>query len=258
VPDALYTPDGELFVPSPLTQGPWSPDAQHGGAVAALLARTVESTPAPEVMQLVRITVELLRPVPIRPLLVWAKVTRPGRKVQIVEAGVTADGRDVAWARALRIRSQPVEVPAQSADPPSPPPPASFDRVVAASARTPFADAVELRFVSGGWDEVGPVKMWTRLSVPVVAGEKPTPVQRTAAAADFGNGVSRIVDFETHMFINPDLTVSLSRVPVGEWVGFDAVSRLSPDGYGQAESLIFDPAGPVGRAVQSLLVERRG
>ena len=82
-------------------------------------------------------------------------------------------------------------------------------------------------------------------------------MQRTAAAADFGNGVSRVLDFETHVFINPDLTVSLSRVPVGPWIGFDVVSRLSADGYGQAESLIFDRSGPVGRAVQSLLVEER-
>ena len=82
-------------------------------------------------------------------------------------------------------------------------------------------------------------------------------MQRTAAAADFGNGVSRILDFETHVFINPDLTVSLSRVPSGEWIGFDVVTRLSSEGYGQAESLIFDRDGPAGRATQSLLVEER-
>jgi hypothetical protein len=65
------------------------------------------------------------------------------------------------------------------------------------------------------------------------------------------------VDFETHIFINPDLTVSLSRLPLGEWIGFDVVSRLSDHGFGQAESLIFDSTGPIGRAVQSLLVEQR-
>ena len=93
--------------------------------------------------------------------------------------------------------------------------------------------------------------------MPVVVGEQPSPLQRTAAAADFGNGVSRILDFESHVFINPDLTVAFSRPPVGEWIGFDVVSRLSEEGFGQAESLIFDPTGPVGRAVQSLLVDPR-
>jgi len=78
-----------------------------------------------------------------------------------------------------------------------------------------------------------------------------------AAAADFGNGVSRIVDFDSHVFINADLTIALSRLPVGEWIGFDVVTRLSGDGYGQAESLIFDGDGPVGRAVQSLFLDSR-
>ena len=209
-------------------------------------------------MQLVRLTVELLRPVPMRPLLASATVTRPGKKVQIVEAAVAVDGVEVARARALRIRTAPVDVPVQTPDPASPPLPQNVTRPPANSARrTAFAEVVDLRFVHGGWDELGPVTMWTRLTVPVVAGEEPTPMQRTAAAADFGNGVSRIVDFDTHVFINPDLTVALSRVPVGEWIGFDVVSRLSEEGYGQAESLIFDPIGPVGRAVQSLLVESR-
>jgi hypothetical protein len=257
VPDALYTSDGDQLVPGPLTVGPWSPDAQHGGPVAALLARTAESVPAPGPMQLVRLTVELLRPVPLRPLSVSATVSRPGKKVQIIEAGVAVDGVEVARARALRIRTAPVDVPAQAPDPASPPPPQDPTRPPANSVRTAFAEAVDLRFVHGGWDELGPVTMWTRLTVPVVAGEEPSAMQRTTAAADFGNGVSRILDFDSHVFINPDLTVSLSRVPVGEWIGFDVVSRLSEEGYGQAESLIFDPIGPVGRAVQSLLVESR-
>lgn len=116
---------------------------------------------------------------------------------------------------------------------------------------------MDLRFVKGGWDETGPVTMWTRLVVPVVEGRPPSPLQRTAAAADFGNGVSRVLDFTTHTFINPDLTVALAREPEGEWILFDVVSRISSEGFGQAESQIYDTVGPVGRSVQSLLVDER-
>ena len=255
--DALYTVEDGLLIPGPLTVGPWSADAQHGGPVAALLARTVEAQAAPVAMQVVRLTVELLRPVPITPLVAAGVVTRPGKKVQIVEATLEAAGVEVARARALRIRAAPVEVPAQPADPTLPAPPLDGEGKPHLPPRTAFAQAMDLRFVKGSFEELGPVTMWTRLLVPVVAGEEPTPLQRTAAAADFGNGVSRIVDFETHFFINPDLTVALSRPPAGEWIGFDVVSRLSSQGYGQAESLIFDHSGPAGRAVQSLLVEPR-
>jgi hypothetical protein len=90
-----------------------------------------------------------------------------------------------------------------------------------------------------------------------VAGEEVSRLQQLAAIADFGNGVSRVVDFATHTFINPDLTIALSRPPVGEWIGLDAVTRLAPLGFGQAESLIFDADGPVGRSVQTLLVAAR-
>lgn len=254
MPDALYDFDGDLYYPGELTRGPWSPDAQHGGPVAALLARAAEQLPSEVPVQVVRLTVELVRPVPLSPLALSVSLARPGRRVQLVDASITAGGLEVAKARALRIRTASVPVPEQLGDPPSPALP-DGDSPAARIARTAFAEAVELRFVRGSWEQPGPVTMWSRLLVPVVAGEDPSPLQRTAAAADFGNGVSRVLDFETHTFINPDLTVALARCPVGEWVGFDAVSRISRQGWGQAESLIFDPAGPVGRSVQSLLVE---
>ena len=83
---ALYTPDGNRLVPGELTQGPWSSGAQHGGPVAALLVRATEAVPTGVAgpMQVVRITIELLRPVPLAPLEVGAEVTRPGKKVQLV------------------------------------------------------------------------------------------------------------------------------------------------------------------------------
>jgi hypothetical protein len=92
------------------------------------------------------------------------------------------------------------------------------------------------------------VSMWSRL---LLSGS----CRRRALAAPAG-GVSHILDFDSHLFITPDLTVALSRVPVGDWIGFDVGSRLSGDGFGQAESLVFDADSPVGRAVQSVLVER--
>jgi hypothetical protein len=225
--------------------------------VAALLARMVERAPTEVPTQVVRLTVELLRPVPIRPLEVRASVTRPGKRVQLVDASIEADGTVVAAARALRIRTKPVDVPPAAPDWVAPPPPDEAVVPPAGEFRVPYAEAVEIRFLAGGWDVPGPVRMWTRLLVPVVAGEAPSPLQRTAAAADFGNGVSWVVGFDTHVFINPDLTVSLSRPPAGEWIGFDVESRLSGDGYGQAESAIFDAEGPVGRATQSLFVDVR-
>jgi hypothetical protein len=114
---------------------------------------------------------------------------------------------------------------------------------------------MEIRFVRGRFEGPGPAAAWFRLRQPVVAGEEPTPVQRAVAAADFGNGIGAELSFGSAVFINPDLTVSLHRPPVGEWVCLDARTRFGPPGVGAAESALWDTRGRIGRAVQSLYIE---
>jgi len=251
---ALYRFEDGLYHPGSLTAGPWSPDAQHGGPVAALLAGAAEEATE---LQVVRLTVELVRPVPLSPLSLRADLVRPGRNVQLVEATLLSGDTEVARARGLAIRRQTMDVPVDRSGPPAPPPGDGDVGPVRKVDRTAFAEAVDICFVKGSWDDTGPVTMWTRLLVAVVEGRPASPLQRTAAAADFGNGVSRVLPFETHTFINPDLTVALARVPEGDWILFDVVSRLSGEGFGQAESQIFDSYGPIGRSVQSLIVNER-
>jgi hypothetical protein len=91
----------------------------------------------------------------------------------------------------------------------------------------------------------------------VVADEQPSGVQRAAAAADFGNGVSWVLPFDDWIFLNPDLTLHLARPPAGEWIGLDAMTLPSDQGMAMAESAVYDERGRVGRAVQSLLLRRR-
>jgi len=263
--EALFEPDGGRLVPTDVARGPWDPRALHGGPTGALLARAIEGAPADGgPFEVSRLTIELLRPVPVEPLAVEAQVIRPGRKVQLVEAAIrhAASGTEVARARALRIRSAPVPLPEDPMlrlDPP-PPGPASSRREVSRFADDYVAyhnHGVEHRFAAGSWAEAGPVTDWIRLLVPVVAGEEPSPLQRVAAAADFANGVSRVLPWETHTFINPDLTIHLLRPAVGPWVCIDARSMIAGDGIGMAESALFDERGRIGRSVQSVIVETR-
>ena len=102
---ALFVADGDHVVPTEYSRGPWEPGALHGGPVAALVARAAEAVEGGQDLQLVRITLELLRPVPLAPLRVSTTVVRPGRKVQLIDTVVEADGVEVAWSRALRIRT---------------------------------------------------------------------------------------------------------------------------------------------------------
>jgi hypothetical protein len=255
VPPSLFVLDGTTATPTEAAVGPWSPDALHGGPVAALVVRAAEAVPAPGPFQVMRVTMELLRPVPLHPLTVTATLSRPGRNVQVVDVGIDDGPTPVVTARVLRIRTDDVAVPDHDHGPVSPPAPTGD--VPDPPGLGGFLDAVDLRWVHGSWESTGPATLWGRLRIPVVAGETPTAVQQAVAVADFGNGVSRLLDFATHMFINPDLTVAFSRPPVPGWIGIEAVTRLSPHGSGQAESRLFDVSGSVGRAVQTLLVATR-
>jgi hypothetical protein len=98
---------------------------------------------------------------------------------------------------------------------------------------------------------------WMRLRVAVVPGEAPSPLQRVMVAADSGNGISAALDPTRLTFLNPDLSVHLHRVPDGEWVCLAATTTVSPGGIGLAECALSDERGPIGRSLQSLLVDNR-
>jgi hypothetical protein len=258
---ALFEQDGSRFLPTELARGPWTPEALHGGPPAALLARCAERVPGGDGTIVARLTVELLRPVPVSPLAVETRVLRPGRKVQLVGASLHAGDVEVARATALRIRTIDLPLPPGIAHPE--PPPGPERGVPGASAWSELIDypafhnqGVEHRFVAGGFDRPGPATDWTRLRVPLLAGEETSPLARVAAVADFGNGVSWVLSRnDGWQFINPDLTIGLHRMPVGEWICLEADTAVEANGIGQAHSRLWDERGSLGRAVQSLLLD---
>jgi hypothetical protein len=245
------------FVGTDLGRGPWDPRALHGGAPAALLMREFERLPAVDGLCLARVTYEFMRPVPVRPLDVHVEVVRPGRRVQLLEGSIVADGVEVARARALQIQAADAGGAGADDSPPPPGPEHGRPRPLRAPHRPMFApDAIEIRFVSGEWAK-GPCTAWFRLVSPIVPGEQPSALQRLAAAGDFGNGISATLSWDDYLFINPDLTLNIEREPDGEWICLDARTRIGAGGVGVAESVLYDQRGRVGLATQSLLVAPR-
>ncbi len=255
--EAVFVPAGERFRASELARGPWDAGAQHGGAPAALIMRELEQVESVPDLAVTRVTYEFLRPVPIGELEIHANVVRPGRRVRLVEATIAAAGVDVVRARCLQLK--PAEVDAGSEareelpDAPEHGQPSDFP-----SPYRPmfYPDAVEIRFVSGSFGG-GPCTAWFRMRAPIVAGEDPSPLQRLAAAADFGNGISATLSWDEYLFINPDLTLYVEREPVGEWICLRSRTRVAAGATAVAESELFDTSGRVGRATQALLVARR-
>jgi len=256
LPDAVFHRDGSRFVPTDLARGPWDPNAQHGGPSGALLARLIEQHDIGPPAHVARMTIELLRPVPMQPLELRARTLRPGKKVQLVEASVLAAGTEVVRATALRIRQAEVEF-ADAPDDRLTPGPGALRERFENLGELNFGFAMEMSVARGEIGAAGPAAVWFRLAVPVVAGEETTPLMRVAAAADFGNGISGAVTWEQYLFINPDLTIYAHRLPAGEWVGLDAVTWPTHEGVGVADAALYDEQGRIGRSVQALLLDRR-
>lgn len=266
--ECFYESRGEgRYSATELSRGPWDPGHQHAGPPAALIGREIERLGAGRVggpdgmpARVGRITYEVMRPVPIAELRVDARIVRPGRRVEMVEAELSApDGEVVMRALGWRLRAERVEF----AEPPGipEPPPGPEDGEPGEFFHTGYDvgyhTAMEYRFLEGAFMEPGPATVWMRMAVPLLPDEEPTPLQRVLVAADSGNGVSAPLDWRRYLFINVDLSVHLNRMPEGEWVCLDAVTMPEHDGIGISDTALFDRRGPIGRAAQTLLVGDR-
>ncbi len=255
--------EGGGYASTGLTRGPWHPDHQHAGPPIALVTRSIERAAASlGLTHIARLTANLLRPVPIAELAVEVKTDYAGRNVAHFSAQLHAGGKEVARFTAVAQREDRPDLPPGLPGHPLPQAPRSVE--ASPEERFPFStkmigyqDLIESRIAEGTFFR-GPSAVWFRLRHPLVAGEAPSALQRVALAADSGNGISAVLKFSTHTFVNSDLTINLLRKPEGEWVCIDARTLLGPNGGGLAEARIFDVFGLAGRSTQSLAIRRRG
>jgi Acyl-CoA thioesterase C-terminal domain/Acyl-CoA thioesterase N-terminal domain len=261
VAEAFYEPAGDDgYLASELTRGPWDPGAQHAGPLAALLGREIERVEGADEFQVGRVVFEILRPVPIGAVRIETRVLRPGKKVQLVEASLGGEGGELMRATAWLLRRHPLELPEEAIpeeDPPQGPELGWTPEFFPTGQDVGYHTAMEYRFVRGGFGDPGPAIAWTRMRVPLVEGEEPTPLERVLVAADSGNGVSATLDWSRYLFVNVDLSVHLHRPVAGEGVCLDAITIPERTGIGIADTALYDERGPVGRADQTLLIDER-
>jgi len=251
--DALFVPDGDAFVATVLTQGPWHDHAQYGGAPAALLTWAVEQVPTLVPMRLARLTFDMHRVVPIGRLRVGTEIARQGKKLQLVTATIH-DERDVEVARATELRIRLGAGPEQTTDPRRAdvvrPPDPGPERLYKPHSRNGFLEAMEIR--AGGEDTA---TAWYRATKPLVVGAAWTPATRLAWAADFTANSGNYLDQRQWSCINPDLTIHLAREPVGEWICVSTRAWYERDGIGHARAELFDLDGFIGTGTTSSIVD---
>lgn len=261
----LFRREREVFVPTAHTRGPWEPGAMHGGAPSALLAQRLQALAGER--RLARMTFEFLGPVPIAPVTLSVETVKPGRNFELLEGTISdTTGRPLVLARAVALA--PGEITGLDRSASLPPMTVTIfppeEGVVAPFPAAPGGEregmhrtGMEIRYLTGSINEDGPALAWLRLARDLVDDEAPCPAARVCAAADFGNGISHVVGFDTHVFVNTDLTVTLLREPVGPWVLMDAHTHIDPSGIGWAVSRLYDERGPIGQSEQTLFVRDR-
>jgi Thioesterase-like superfamily len=289
VTSAYYEPAGqdgagqEAYVATEATSGPWSPDAQHGGPPSALAARALELHQADERQRLARVSIDILRPVPVGKVSIRTRMVRPGRRVSLLESVMESDGQEVLLARGWRIERRAGDVPevTDGVAVRLVPPKGRDMPPIFSSSKRGYLATIEWRFLSddepwptqaaepaphdslgapgtGKPDLVGPLRAaWTRPTLPLLPGEQGSAMSRVLLVADSGSGVGAALPPTEFIFINVDLTVVLYRDPESEWLLLEPVTTIGSDGTGMTTTRLSDPRGTCGTGAQTLLVAPR-
>ncbi|WP_170430069.1 thioesterase family protein [Ruegeria arenilitoris] len=248
--------DDGAFVGNDPARGPWSADHCHAGPVSGLIVRAAETEVGPEKM-LTRLTVDLLRPQPLAGLRVAAETTRHTKTLATTRVTVhDLDDRLCATATTMHLARRDLgPVPNVAVAPPR------LENAVIGPFPIGevrhdlpgFANHSDVLYPKGGNQGAGPKIVWMRVPA-LLEGEEPSPIQALCPLADCGNGISWNAPTREMGFMNTDLTVQIHREPVSDWLASESVSHWQSSGIGMSQSVLYDTEGPVGTALQTIIL----
>lgn len=256
--DAFFRRSGGWLAGTDAARGPWSIDACHAGPVTGALAGSAESVVSGK--QLVRLTANFTRPVPMAGFRLVPELLRDGRTTAIARVDLRdRNDRSCASAECLFISEEPNDLPSASLPVPSFETSESghFPVTEALHGEKMFGHFVEIRFPEGEDGSPGPTSLWMR-TPDIVDGQANSAYQTVCSIADCGNGISRNAEFVNTSCVNADLTLSLFRLPRSDWILSQSISFWEQNGIGMSHAMLFDREGPIGTASQSLVLRRVG
>ncbi len=246
---AFYVREGGRFVPTGLGTSPWNDNAQTGVSIAGLCGHLFETVASRSPMFTARLTIDILGAVPMEPLAWSVHQARDGRNFQVLQLDLSSSGRTWVRASALRVRER--QSPEHSSPLERPRP--EDQQAQAKSHR----DWMEIVHLEKSQNCEGRGASWVRFMIDVVDGTPLSPLCAIAMAADFGSGTSPVVSKSDWTFANLDISVHLTRAPVGEWVLIDAITESAGNGAGLVSTRLGDLNGMVGMAHQTEFIQLR-
>lgn len=254
---AFFHYENGSYFGSDSSRGPWDENACHGGPVCAVIARELELLISQK--QLVRLSVELLRMIPLDGFTIETEISRQGRAVSYASARVIdLKGNTIAIAHSLHMIVQSLpSVPSATYKVPDFSTANSYPLSEAPLRHDlkGFRDSIDNKYPEGQNNLPGPTIAWMK-SPAIVKGETPSPFQKLCPMADSTSGISRNAESHEMRFVNPDITIVMFRASEEDWIGSDAKSYWEPTGIGCADSTLFDSQGAIGKVSQTLFIQQ--
>jgi len=245
---AHFTVTDGGFMPTRFAQSHWGDDHLNGPAIVGLVARGLEKYCGSTDFRPARLTVDLLRAARNVLTTLDIRVVRDGHRVHSAECDVVQSGR--VTARATLVQDRPSAAPAgrlwtSNVGFPGP----------------PEADGTIQPYVgsdASGWTR-SPAehqndsrKRFYNDGIRVIAGEANSPFVRAATVAEATSLVTNLGSAGVG-YINGDVTVALSRLPVDEWIGIQADSHQASDGIAVGTATLFDGLGAFGAGMTTAI-----
>jgi hypothetical protein len=252
--EPFFTREGDRYVPTPMSRGPWSATSLHARVVMGLMAHEIERLHGAPDFTPARLTTDLYRLPDLSPAEVIVRPVREGGRIKVIDAEFVNGGVPVARATCQLLR--------RTANPPGAvwstpnwdaPTPDSLPRP--ARGMGDLGGMWETRDIAGRFGSLGPRRLWMREVRDLVDGEALTPFVRAALAVDFASPYANAGESGL-AYINSDATLYLSRVPATEWIGFEVVNHQASDGVAIGECWLYDEAGPIGTASVAALAQK--
>lgn len=246
--------DERRFLATDEVGGAWVIDEQHIAPALGLLAHAIEldrDRRRDDRLRIGRLSYDILGTVPVGLVEVATRVVRPGRTVELVEASMRHDDRDIVLVRAWLLQTGETT---RLAGTPHPGMPAPADLPAWDPTSVWPGGFIATAEVRREQDAPGRARFWVRTTTPLLADEPVSALARFAGLLDIANGMTVRADPRDVAFPNVDLTAHFFQAPQGDWVGFDTSVSFGADGLGLTSSVIHDQRGPVGTVAQLLTV----
>ncbi len=264
--DYFFKHDGELYSPQTTAGGPWSESMQHGGPVNAIIAMSVEAVANEIEMDVVRLTIDILKPVPMQPVQVKSHLIRKGGKMAVVDTFLTVVGSDepVASGRAVLLRAMPGKE--SMIDTAGPCPESRHTLLIEPwlpaniAAQLPPGLHHLIQFYPS-LNKERPA-CWVNGAANMLQDRAMTSLEHCATTADMTTVLATRMQatqtgnlsFDVAQIMNTNTSIHFSRLPVGEWFAYTDHFIQVCGGYGVAACVIYDEQGCIGKVTQNLIV----